>query len=421
MEKKYLTENNVAIYSYPNENLHSFCLSLYVKYGCLFESADENGMAHLIEHAAFRNINHMMDGELYHTLDKCGLTFNATTYKEFIHFYINGSPKHFKTAAEILANVLAPIDMPASEYEIEKKRVKAEIREDNYKTTLECFTNNIVWKNTPLMRSICGTCTSVDSITKNKLAECHSRVFSSDNIFFYLTGSVSERDVDYVSALISRFELKSGYCNENVAVVPDGFGNRNGEVYLKNSSYSMVRFSFDIDTSLYKDAEMELFFDVMFSGESCIMFQNLSEKSGLIYGYDARFSKHNNIGNIYFSYEVQGPKVYETVSTVIESLSALKGGITNELDYAVAPYVDNAMILYDNPEEFNWNRAYEGHILKCGYDSIEDRITAFSAVTPENITKIARDVLKPSNLVVTMKANKNKIDLHKIRSIVKKL
>ena len=203
--------------------------------------------------------------------------------------------------------------------------------------------------------------------------------------------------------------------------MPERFGNRNGEVYLKNCSYSIVRFSFDIDTSMYKDAEMELFFDVMFSGESCIMFQNLSEKSGLIYGYDARFSKYNNIGNIYFSYEVQGPKVYETVSTVIESLRRLKDGITNELDYAIAPYVDNAMILYDNPEEFNWNRAYEGHILNCDYDSIEDRIEAFSSVTPENITKIARDVLKPENLVVTMKANKNKIDLDKIRSIVKGL
>ncbi len=421
MEQKYITKNGVAVYSYPNESLHSFCLSLYVKYGCLYESADKNGMAHLLEHAAFRNINHMMGGELYHTLDRNGLTFNATTYKEFIHFYITGSPKHYDIAAEIITNVLSPITSPVNELEIEKKRVKAEIREDNYKTTLDCFTNGIVWKGTPLTRSICGSCTSVDGVSRNMLAEYHNKVFSKDNIFFYLTGAINEQHIEHFTSLIEKFQLSEGYCNDNVAPVPEGFGCRNGEVYLKNCSYSIVRFSFDINTSAYSDAEMELFFDIMFSGESCIIFQNLSEKSGLVYGYDARFSKFNNIGNIYFSYEVQTAKVYETVEIVIESLKKLKQGVTNEIDYAIAPYVDNAMILYDNPEEFNWNRAYEGHILSCPYDSIEDRIEAFSSVTAEDLTNIARDVLRPSNLVVTMKSNKKKIDLDKIRSIVKEL
>ena len=99
----------------------------------------------------------------------------------------------------------------------------------------------------------------------------------------------------------------------------------------------------------------------------------------------------------------------------------LKLGITNEIDYVKAPYVDNAMILYDNPEEFNWTRAYECHILNCEYDSIDDRIRAFSMVNADRLTQIAKDVLAVDNLVVTLKANKKKTDLERIRSIIRKI
>lgn len=421
MEIKSITNNGVELYSYPNTALHSFCLSLYVKYGCLYEGKNENGLAHLLEHTIFRNINHVYKGELSHILDRNGLVFNATTYKEFIHFYINGSPAHFDLAADIFSEILAPITLDSDELEIEKKRVKAEIHEDNYKTTLDCFTNEIVWKGTDLIRSICGTCKSVDSFSKSRLSTFKNSIFSTQNMFFYLTGNVNEDNINYLIAKIQEHNIPEGISGDNNADIPVGFCKRNASVYLKNCNYSMVRFSFDIETAKYSDAEMELFFDVLFSGDSCVVFQNLSEKNGLIYGYDARFSKYNNIGNIFFSYEVQSRRIEETIAIVVDSLNNLKQGIGDRIHYVKAPYIDNAMILFDNPEEFNWTMAYENHILNCNYDCIEDRINAFSKVTSERLTDIAKDVLNINNVVLTIKGNKKKIDLDKISSILKRI
>ena len=421
MESKKVTKNGVQIYSYPNSQLHSFCASLYMRYGCLYESKEENGIAHFLEHIVFRNINSICGGELYHILDKNGLTFNASTYKEFIHFFITGSPAHFEEAAEILSKLLAPLEISKGELELERSRIKAEIREDDYRTSLDCFTNAVVWKGTPLTRSICRSCMSVDKIGKNKLEVYRKKLFSCENMFFYLTGAITDEQTHSLAQKVERYSPETGAANENIAQIPAGFGHRGGEVYLKNCTYSMVRFSFDIETSKYSDAAMELFFDVMFSGDSCVIFQNLSEKSGLVYGYDARFSKYNNIGNIYFSYEVKSSKLEETVRLVTESLRSLKNGITNELDYAVAPYVDNAMILFDNPEEFNWNRAYENHILDCGYKDIRARMDAYSSVTDDDIARIARDVLCADNMVLTLKGNKKKVDCNRLKEIISEI
>ena len=53
--------------------------------------------------------------------DRLGLTFTAATYKEFIHFYINGSPAHFDLATDIFSEILAPITLDSDVLEIEKK------------------------------------------------------------------------------------------------------------------------------------------------------------------------------------------------------------------------------------------------------------------------------------------------------------
>lgn len=421
MEIKYVASNGVKVYSYPNISLHSFCISAYIKCGCIYESAEDNGISHFFEHIAFRNINRFYDGKLYQILDKHGLTFNASTYREFVHFFIVGSVSHFDLAAEIISKLLEPINVLSSEFELEKKRVKAEIREEDYRTSLECFSNNIVWEGTPQTRSICGSCANIDKFSAKKISDFQKNVANRDNMFFYLTGAVNDSNVEKLLFEIGRHTISGGTSYHNQVEVPAAFGNRSGEVYLKNSTYSIVRFSFDVDTSKYSDAAMELFFDVLFSGDSCIMFQSLSEKSGLIYGYDARFAKYNNIGNIYFSYEVQTSKLEETVKVVIDSLKKLKCDIGDKLEYVRAPYVDNAMILFDNPEEFNWNRVYENHILLCDYPDIDARIKAFSSVVNEDIRVIAEDVLQPKNLVVAMKSNKKKIDLNRIRSIVDEL
>ena len=91
MEKKLTADNEIDIYWYPNRQTHSFCLSLYVRAGVLYESEEENGITHFLEHVLFRNINHLMNGRMYREIDKLGLYFNGVTYKEFMQLYIIGA------------------------------------------------------------------------------------------------------------------------------------------------------------------------------------------------------------------------------------------------------------------------------------------------------------------------------------------
>ncbi|MCI9068303.1 MAG: insulinase family protein, partial [Lachnospiraceae bacterium] len=101
MEQLFMTTAGVPVYSYPNPHLHSFCLCLYVKAGPMYEGKGENGITHFLEHVVIRNVNRLMDGELYQTLDRLGLSLNGATCKEFVHFSVSGASVHFREAARI--------------------------------------------------------------------------------------------------------------------------------------------------------------------------------------------------------------------------------------------------------------------------------------------------------------------------------
>lgn len=56
MNERSFSVNGISIYSLTNPNLRSFCLSLYVRAGSIFEDSSNNGISHIFEHVVFRNL-----------------------------------------------------------------------------------------------------------------------------------------------------------------------------------------------------------------------------------------------------------------------------------------------------------------------------------------------------------------------------
>ena len=360
-----------------------------------------------------------MGENLYQTLDRCGLDFNASTYEEFIQFIITGAPAHFEEAAEILTGIFEPITLPEEVIDTERKRIKAEIREEDEESSLGYFTKKIAWKNTSLERTITGKKKTLDKIKGKQLRKFQKEVLSSNNIFFYISGNYPETAVVTVTKLMENYPLTvMKKERKNLAPVPKHFFARKPKVYVKNSKKTCVCFSVDIDASNYTLAEKNLLFDILFEGEFCKIHQELSEKKGYVYSYDPCFQHYNNIGQMTLTYEVLPKHLYDSVETVVEVLKSMKEGITDELSYVLPHYVDNAGFLLDDTEEFNWVRAYEGHILDVYYKDIEERTESYRRVTTERMTEICREVFRQSNILLTVKGKKKKVDTERLAEIL---
>ena len=423
MEREISTvaKNGIKIYALKNPAVHGFSLSLFLLSGSMYEGEGESGITHFLEHIAIRNVNEVMGGELYRTLDRHGLEFNASSFAEMVQFYVYGSSKKLALGAQLLSRVLSPIILSTEEIERERSRIKAEIREGDERGSLSSFSNKIVYEGTSLAGTITGSVGSVNKITKKKLEEYRRRVFTSDNLFIYLVGSFSDEDLSTVAEVFDTELENSSTQNRNIAPVPRKFGKRDGRVQVKNADYTMMRFSFDVDMGRVGVRESDLLYEVLLGGNSSRFYIEMSEKKGLFYDVSGTIDRYRNIGSFVFSFEVRQDKIYEAAECVIDILKSIKKTLLSEDECMKAGYVDNVMLLCDDVRELGFTMAYDNKVMGLGYSSVDARAAAYDAVTPEQIRAAANEIFRPENLTLTLKGNKRKIDTARLEGIASNL
>jgi len=203
--------------------------------------------------------------------------------------------------------------------------------------------------------------------------------------------------------------------------VPTGFGSRGARAVLKNGDYTMVRFNFDLDMSVLTSPVVDLIYDNLFAGYNSPFFIKMSEEQGLFYDISGSTERYRNIGTLYFSFEVKEKDIYDAVACSVDILNAFKRELLDSDNCMKAGYTDNAGLLFDDAREMNFTFAYDNHVMRLGYKTLDERIKAYEKVSPEDIRAGACKIFTPENLVLTVKGNKKKIDTDKLSLICRNL
>ena len=334
-----------------------------------------------------------------------------------VQFYVSGACENFSVGADVISKVLSPLSLTRAELDLERRRIKAEIRESDDKNSLISFTNKCVYEETPLASSILGTNSSVDKVTLASLEQYRKKVISRQNIFFFVTGNFTDSDIGCLEERISEWELSDSGVRENIAPVPNSFGKRDASVFIKNADFTSLRLSFDIDMKKHSSPEIDLLYDMLLSGYDSRLFIELSENRGLFYDLGGSVERYSNIGVLSFGYELKEKDLEAAIGLTFDILAEMKDPARLPERCMKAGYVDNAMMLLDDARELNFTFAYDNHIMNMGFSSVEERRKCYAQVTREDIAALAKELFRPENLTVTIKGSKKKIIPERIRAI----
>ncbi len=421
IEREY-SVNNTKLYAFTNESLNSFCISFLVRAGSIFEDMDNNGISHLLEHTVFRNIKKKYSDDFYDLLSLNGLVFGGCTYREFMRFSVGGPSFGFNFACDVICSILDELSISNKEYLLEKKRIKAECREKNNLHSIGNFFMRNIWAGTNNEKTILGYCKNIDKITLSQLEEYRRRMFSGENSFFYVTGCVTDNEIESLISKISELDIpKNGERMMNEIILSKNIFNRDFNVKIRDSSYYSALFGFDVDSKKYSGAVYDILYDVLFLGDNALIFKYISEDNPITYSYDSTFEQYDNVANVHFDFEFLRNKEIESINCVIDALNDLKCGRFNfeaNLRYELAKWIT----ILDDPEELSWSLAYYNHILNTEpVDYSADKLSRYGDVTKEQVVKAAREIFTTQNLTLVFEGKKSKIKLEKIIETLKKL
>ncbi|RYM35016.1 insulinase family protein [Brumimicrobium glaciale] len=172
-------------------------LGVTVRAGSRYESENEEGLAHFLEHCIFKGTTNRRAFHVLSRLDSVGGELNAYTTKEEVCVYSSFTKEHLKRASDLLADIIFNSTFPEKEIEKEKEVVLDEINSYLDSPSDQIFDDfeSYLFPNNPLGNNILGTVESVQSFTKADLERYVKKFFYPENMVISFVGNLKPEAV----------------------------------------------------------------------------------------------------------------------------------------------------------------------------------------------------------------------------------
>ncbi|WKL21699.1 pitrilysin family protein [Agrobacterium tumefaciens] len=173
-------------------HLESVALGVWIKSGSRNETTAEHGIAHLLEHMAFKGTARRTARQIAEEIENVGGEVNAATSTETTSYYARVLKDHVPLAVDILADILTESLFDEDELEREKNVILQEIGAATDTPDDVIFDNfsGVAYRDQTIGRPILGTPDTVQSFTTGQIRHYLARNYTTDRIFVVAAGAV---------------------------------------------------------------------------------------------------------------------------------------------------------------------------------------------------------------------------------------
>ncbi|KAL1117047.1 hypothetical protein AAG570_004375, partial [Ranatra chinensis] len=167
-------------------------IGLWIDVGSRCEDEHNNGVAHFLEHMAFKGTSKRSQADLELEIENMGGHLNAYTSREQTVFYAKCLSKDVPHALEILADILQNSKLGESEIERERGVILREMQEveSNLQEVVFDHLHSIAFQGTPLGRTILGPTKNIESMTRKDLVEYINKYYKPGRMVLAGAGGV---------------------------------------------------------------------------------------------------------------------------------------------------------------------------------------------------------------------------------------
>jgi predicted Zn-dependent peptidase len=311
-------------------HLESVALGVWVKSGSRNEAEDEHGIAHLLEHMAFKGTARRSARDIAEQIENVGGEVNAATSTESTSYYARVLRDDMPLAVDILADILTESAFDEDELEREKHVILQEIGAANDTPDDIVFDkfSEVAFKDQTIGRAILGTPESVLSFEPSQIRRYLSRNYLTERMYVVAAGAVAHED--FVREVEKRFAGLATRSDEPQIIEPAKYiGGSIREA--RDLMDAQVLIGFEGKAYHARDFYCsQILANVLGGGMSSRLFQEVREFRGLCYSVYAFHWGFSDTGIFGVHAATGGENLPELMPVVIDELRKSSDAIHQE-------------------------------------------------------------------------------------------
>ncbi|MEE2656118.1 MAG: pitrilysin family protein [Chloroflexota bacterium] len=393
-------DNGLRIITSSMPHTRSVTLGFMVGGGSRYESDEEAGAFHFIEHLCFKGTpNRPTPREISETIEGVGGVMNASTDREITTYWCKVARPHFDIALDLLVDMVCNPLFDVNELEKERSVILEELAmsNDHPDARAGLLIDETMWPNQALGRDVGGSHESVSKLNRDAMMRFVTHQYVPSNAVVSVAGNVTHEEV------VESFHRYLGNWTTGTPldwypVINDQTAPRVRTEYRKSEQahicLGLQGLSID-DPNRYAS---DMLSTVLGEGMSSRLFLELREERGLVYEANSGNSHYRDTGSFEVYAAVDPKNAIIAIETIMVELEKLKSGIPESELTKSKEFAKGRLLLRmeDTRSVALWLGSQA--LMRKEMLTVDEVVERIDCITTDDLHQIARELIVPERM-----------------------
>ena len=367
-------------------------VQIWVRAGSVYETEDEAGITHFIEHMIFKGTETRGPGELAEAIEGVGGSVNAYTTYENTVYHATLSAAHWKMAFEVLADAVMHSVFDPVEVEREKKVVLEELSMRYDRPNIRLFHDlmALAYTRHPYRLPVIGNKESINNFNRDKIKDYISRHYYPQNLTVVVAGDVSSREViEGVGFLMGGL---SGAEGEKTALPAEPAQNE-ARFFAIRDDILQPQMAIAIPISKFDSPDspvLDVLAQIAGHGETARLYRSLRDERQLVYGISASAFTPTDPGMFEITAVLDGANMLPALEAAMAELFKFKYFSVSDEELKRAKHSLESDFVFNLERVEGQARVLGSFEMMSGDPREDEYLEKIRAVTGDDIKRIAR-------------------------------
>ena len=394
-------DNGLRIVTSTIPNTYSVCVTIFVGTGSRYESDEEAGISHFLEHILFKGSQRWATPrELSEAIEGVGGILNGGTDKELTVYWTKVARPHFQLAVDVLSDMFRYPRFQPEEVEKERQVIFEEINmsRDSPSQRVDLLIDEVLWPNQPLGRDVAGSRETINRQSRQNLMDFMSRQYLPVNTVIAVAGDIGHDEV--VERLHQSFDSWTGGQPKHWYPALDNQNSPRFQVEDMETEQANICLGLKGISGRHPQRfTLGLLNVILGEGMSSRLFLEIREKRGLAYEIHSYPQYFLDSGSFIVYAGIDPKKLESGIEAIIQELARLREPIPEAEVVKAREFFKGRMLL--RMEDTRSVAGFLGGqlLLTGNILTVDEIVTRIDAVTAEDMQNLAKE------LMVTPKLN----------------